>query len=159
MKRFLIFAVLIIGIATTAVAEQGDMAVGGQFNYATENPSYGLGAQFQIEAFNNVRLAPEFIYYFKQDGFTGSNANFNVHYLIHSYGGLVIYPMVGFAYYHLSSDFGDFHVPHEIYGANVGCGTEYPVNDRFKFYIEERYQILNHDASQCVTTMGIKLTF
>ena len=43
-------------------------------------------------------------------------------------------------------------------GANVGVGAQYRVQDRFYFYSEERFQIIEN-FNQSVTVLGLKYTF
>ena len=159
MKRFLL-SISIATIAMCAMAEAGDMAAGLQFHYASKNSMVGLGAQFQIEPVRNVRVAPEFIYYFKDSGIDAYNVNINLHYLIRSYGGSVFYPIAGFSYANFEHDpgYGTGKYSWDRCGANIGIGYEYRINDRFTFYTEERFQILK-DWNQSVTTLGLKFNF
>ena len=157
MKKYLLLAVAALATLSTLAAE-GDMSIGAQFNYGSRNSMYGLGVQYQIEPVRNVRVAPEFIYYFEDGGYSAANVNLNLHYLITSYSGFTIYPIAGFAYSHIKHEYGGIETSKDRYGANVGCGTEYRINDDFQFYVEERFQILM-DWNQSVTTLGLKYTF
>ena len=157
MKKYLLLAIAALA-SLSALAVEGDMSIGAQFNYGSRNSMYGLGVQFQIEPVNHFRIAPEFIYYFEDGGYSAANANLNFHYLITSYSGFTIYPIAGFAYSHIKHEHGTYETNKDRYGANVGCGTEYSINKDFKFYVEERFQILK-DWNQSVTTLGLKYTF
>ena len=118
----------------------------------------GLGAQVQIEPITNWRIAPEFIYFFKNDGLSGLNANFNVHYVIPTSETFAIYPLVGFTYARYTWDtlVGDASEDH--CGANVGLGAQYRIKDKLYFFSEERFQIMK-DFNQSVTVLGLKYTF
>ena len=66
-----------------------------------------------------------------------------------------IYPLAGFSYARITPEIGDGV---NRFGANVGVGVEYSINNRFAFYIEERFQILK-DMNQSVTGLGVKYKF
>jgi len=149
-------------LAVTSVlaanAEAGDISVGGQMAFASRHSQFGLGAQVQIEPVRNFRFAPEFLYFFENNHVKGYNANINLHYVISTGYTTAIYPLAGFSFAHF--DYDDYGVGYdeERYGANVGCGFEYCINNNLRFYTEERFQILkNHNQS--VTCLGLKYTF
>ena len=155
MKKFIFLAVLAIVTALGASAEKGDIAAGAQFAYASKNSMAGLGLQLQVEPVNRFRIAPEFMYYFKNDGLSAINANVNLHYVIPTSTTFAIYPLVGFTY-------TNFNVEHggnvDRCGANVGMGAEYRLQDRLSFFSEERFQIIEN-YNQSVTVLGLKYTF
>ncbi len=143
-------------IATfTANAAKGEKAFGAQFDYASKHSMVGLGLNFQYEFVNNVRVEPEFIYYFKSDHIDAFNLNLNFHYLIRTSSHFAIYPLAGFSYARVNPEIGDGV---NRFGANVGVGTEYSVNNNFAFYLEQRFQILK-DMNQSVTCLGVKYKF
>ena len=158
MKKSILFALVAIMAVLGARAEKGDLSIAGQFNYASKNSMAGFGAQLQYEAFTNVRIAPEFIYYLKNDGLTAYNFNVNVHYVIPTGSTFAIYPMAGFSYANFSYDelFGDNSF--NRCGANIGIGAQYRIQDNLHFFTEERFQILKN-WNQSVTLLGIKYTF
>ena len=148
-----------IATALGASAEKGDISLGAQFAYASKNSMAGLGLQLQVEPVNSFRVAPEFIYYFKNDGLSAINANVNLHYVIPTSTTFSIYPMLGFTYANYKYDsgiLGDTNV--DRCGANVGVGAEYRIQDRLYFFSEERFQIIE-DFNQSVTVLGLKYNF
>lgn len=158
MKKFIFLAVLAIVTALGASAEKGDIAAGAQFAYASKNSMAGLGLQLQVEPVNRFRIAPEFMYYFKNDGLSAINANANLHYVIPTSSSFSIYPLLGFTYanYKWDSGFGGGNV--DRCGANVGVGAEYRIQDKLYFFSEERFQIIE-DFNQSVTVLGLKYRF
>ena len=159
MKKFIFLAVLAIATALGASAEKGNISLGAQFAYASKNSMAGLGLQLQVEPVNRLRIAPEFMYYFKNDGVSAINANVNLHYVIPTSSSFAIYPLLGFTYANYKYDagiFGDGNVSR--CGANVGVGAEYRIQDRLYFFSEERFQIIE-DFNQSVTVLGLKYTF
>lgn len=155
MKKILVLSLVVLAGVFAMNAEKGEKAIGAQFNYASKNSMVGLGLNFQYEFLNNVRVEPEFIYYFESDHITAFNMNLNFHYLIHTSDKFAIYPLAGFSYARISPDGGDGW---NRCGANVGVGAEYTINSRFAFYVEERFQILK-DMNQSVTCLGVKYKF
>lgn len=154
MKKLILLAIIAIATCIGARAETGNISVGAQFAYASKHSLAGLGAQVQIEPITNWRFAPEFMYYFKNDGISALNVNLNVHYVIPTSTSFAIYPLVGFSYANLKAG----PVSDDRAGANVGLGAQYRIQDRLHFYTEERFQILK-DWNQSVTVLGLKYTF
>ena len=158
MKKFIFLAVLAIVTALGASAEKGDISLGAQFAYASKHSMAGLGLQLQVEPVNRFRIAPEFMYYFKNDGVSAINANANLHYVIPTSTSFAIYPLLGFTYanYKWDAAFGDASIGR--CGANVGVGAEYRIQDKLYFFSEERFQIIE-DFNQSVTVLGLKYRF
>lgn len=136
-------------------AEKGEKAFGAQFNYASKHSMAGFGLNFNYEFINNVRAEPEFIYYFKSDGIDVFNINLNFNYLIRTSRTFAIYPVAGFSYARVNPEIGDGV---NRFGANLGIGAEYTINNHFAFYIDQRFQILK-DMNQSVTCLGVKYKF
>ena len=79
----------------------------------------------------------------------------DLNYLIRTSSRFAIYPLAGFSYARVTPDGFDGV---NRFGANVGVGAEYTINNRFAFYVEERFQILK-DMNQSVTCLGFKYKF
>jgi outer membrane protein X len=155
MKKYIFMAIIAIAAVFNAHAEQGDVSAAAQFVYASKHSMAGLGAQLQYEPITNWRFAPEFIYFFKDDGLSALNVNLNVHYIIPTSASFAIYPLVGFTYAHYMPD-GPGNI--DRCGANVGLGAQYQIKPRLYFFSEERFQIMK-DFNQSVTALGLKYTF
>ena len=131
MKKYIILAIVAIAATFSVNAEQGDVSGAAQFVYASKHSMAGLGAQLQYEPITNWRFAPEFIYFFKDEGMSALNVNFNVHYIIPTSTTFAIYPLVGFTYAHYMHDGpGDI----DRCGANVGLGAQYQIKPRLYFF-------------------------
>ena len=153
-KIVLVSIVALLGVFSMS-AEKGEKALGAQFSYASKHSMVGLGLNFQYEFINNVRVEPEFIYYFKNEGIDAFNVNLNFNYLIRTSSKFAIYPLAGFSFARVTPEGFDGV---NRFGANVGLGAEYTINNRFGFYVEERFQILK-DMNQSVTCLGVKYKF
>lgn len=156
MKKYIILAIVAIAATFNAYAEQGDVSGAAQFVYASKHSMAGLGLQVQYEPITNWRLAPEFIYFFKDEGLSALNVNMNVHYIIPTSTTFAIYPLVGFTYAHYMPDGPADGI--DRCGANVGLGAQYQIKNRLYFFSEERFQIMK-DFNQSVTALGLKYTF
>ena len=158
MRKYIIMAIVALAATFNAHAEQGDVSAAAQFVYASKHSMAGLGAQVQYEPILNWRVAPEFIYFFKDDGLSALNVNLNVHYVIPTSSSVAIYPLVGFSYGHYMADALGGTISEDHCGANVGMGAQYRIKDRLHFFTEERFQIMK-DFNQSVTVLGLKYTF
>lgn len=158
MKKYIFIAILAVATVFGAYAESGDIAVGAEFAYASKNSMAGLGLQVQIEPITNWRFAPEFMYYFKNDGLSAYNVNLNFHYVIPTSTTFSIYPLVGFSFASFKADGILEDVTENRCGANIGMGAQYQIKERLHFFTEERFQILK-DFNQSVTCLGLKYTF
>ena len=154
MKKYIFMAIIAIASVFNAYAVQGDVSLGAQFVYASKHSMAGLGLQVQYEPITNLRLAPEFIYFFENDHWSGLNANFNIHYVIPTSSTFAIYPLAGFTY----GNYKIFDVSDGRCGANIGLGAQYQIKERLHFFSEERFQIMK-DFNQSVTVLGLKYTF
>ena len=156
MKKYILMAIVAIVATVNVHAEQGDISAGAQFVYASKHSMAGLGAQVQFEPITNWRIAPEFIYFFKDEGLSALNVNLNVHYVIPTSATFAVYPLVGFTFAHYMPDGPADDV--DRCGANVGLGAQYRIKDNLQFFSEERFQIMK-DFNQSVTVLGLKYTF
>ena len=157
----MILSALLAVVVTLALhAEKGEFSPGIQFSYASKNTMIGLGFNLQAELIRNFRVQPEFIYYFENKGLSNYNANFNFHYLITSPSGFTIYPLAGFSFVNFKDKDNDTntYTNTKRYGANVGLGAEYKINNQFRFYTEERFHIIK-DWYESVTCMGLRYVF
>ena len=150
MKKFLFLAIVAV-TSLLASAEAGDISAGVQFNYGSKHTLMGLGANMVIEPVNKFRVSPEFVYYFENNGWDGYNVNLNLHYIIPLHSMQNFYPIAGFSYANYDN------VDH--FGANIGVGYEYRINTQFRFYVEQKFQVLSKDWNQSVTTLGLRYTF
>lgn len=158
MRKYIFLAILAIASAFSVHAEKGDVSGAAQFVFASKHSMAGLGAQLQYEPITNWRVAPEFIYFFKNDSRTALNVNFNVHYVIPTSHTFALYPLLGFTYGHYTVDAYGVNVSDDRCGANVGMGAQYRIKDRLHLFTEQRFQIIK-DFNQSVSVLGLKYTF
>lgn len=171
-KTTLLLACLAASITSSFAQEGGDSSLGFNLNYASGS-SFGIGARFQYNLTNTVRIEPEINYYIKNDNchFWDVGANFS--YLLPVARDVTVYPLVGFGYMQgaeigldytadpyqkIDTTFGSFQ-------AKLGIGAEFQILSNAKLIIEPKYQFANFDdichdfKNQFVITAGIALTF
>ena len=160
MKKIaLLLVCLLTGITTSFAQKAGESSVGLNINYASET-SFGLGARYQYNITNNVRIEPEFNYYFKHDNCSYWDLGANVSYLFPIASDVTVYPLVGIGYMH-----GKFHGIEDLgsYGdgsfqAKLGAGIEFQLLPTTKLIIEPKYQFNDFD-NQFIITAGIAYCF
>ena len=167
MKKVLLLIVcLIAGISSSFAQERGDMGIGMNLNYGSET-SVGLGAKFQYNVTDNIRVEPEFNYYFKHDYTTFWDLGVNVQYLFQVAEDVVIYPLAGLGYAHadveLEMDLGEYGtVEASGSGGDVqfkfGAGAEYRLTDTFKVVVEPKFQLVD-GRNQFVFSAGVVYNF
>lgn len=159
MKKLILLAAMAMTCAMGLEAAVGDMSAGMQFSYASKNSMIGLGVNYQIEVVRNLRVQPEFIYFFENKHISDYNVNLNLQYLIPTSSYVKIYPMAGFSYVNFTTHNKELPNGHtDKFGANVGLGFEYMINPNFRFYTEQRFHIIK-DWNEGVTALGLRYAF
>ena len=67
MKKFFVLMIVAVLGCGAAMAQKGQMAVGGNLLYGTEINNVGLGAKFQYGITNEIRGEASFNYYFRNN--------------------------------------------------------------------------------------------
>ena len=160
-----------MGLCVSA-QEKGDMAVGLNLGVApclesgAKVTNFGIGAKFQYNVTNPIRLEADVDYWFKNKGMDVLDITANVHYLFNVGSKLKVYPLVGIGYARLKAT-ADF----DMYGedisvsasegkflVNVGAGIQYPVSEKIAVGAEIKYQYIK-DFSRLPINIGITYKF
>lgn len=149
--KFLLKLLVCVGLMMLpliAFAQQGEKSVGINVGYGTASgyESFRLGAEFNWNATDHVRLSPSFDCYFGSDSYVVST---DVHYLFPIQDTWRVYPLVGVTYMHFGSN---------EFGGNIGAGVEYPISSSFYVSAEGKYQ-LTKDFRQFALAAGIAYRF
>lgn len=155
MKKF-IFSAIVCLCAAFAANASTPMSLGIGFNYGSKFDQPGLGVKLQASITPQIRIEPEFIYFFKNDGVETFDVNLNFHYLFPLAPKVKLYPLVGLSYSHWSFD-GPFDDENR-FGVNIGAGIEFALARNVGLFVEERGQLVS-DYSQSVTSVGLKFRF
>ena len=154
MKKLMMIACMML-FSTAMFAEQGDMFVGAGLSYGlgSDYKNFGIGVKGQYEIFDNFRADAQVDHFFKHEGWSLSNININLEYVIPATETINIYPLAGLALVGFSDNSFGFMKEAKA-GFNIGCGAELPVNDKWKFFLDAKYQIVS-DAGRFVPTIGV----
>jgi outer membrane protein X len=147
MKK--IFSILLVAIATMLFVnvadaqERGQQAAGLNFEIATGDnyTNYGLGFKYQYTFMDNIRVEPSFVYFFKKDHATTWDMTANLHYVVAPSNLIYVYPIVGFGFTNIDTDYGDSNTK---FAFNFGCGAEYMVTDVIGVNCEYKYRIVDN---------------
>jgi len=156
----------------TVSAQKGEKAVGLNFSYGSKFEQMGVGIKGQYHFTNHFRGEASFDSFFKKDGVSMWDINFNFHYVIPIAQGLKVYPLVGLTYTHWSSDLDvevdsdgwgfdisiDGGTSKDEVGANIGGGFQIDFSPNFSFNFEAKYQLIS-DFDQAVISLGIAYRF
>lgn len=158
MKKILTLIVVAVIGATSAFAQvKGDKAVGLNFLYGTGIESVGLGAKFQYNVLDPLRLEGSFNYFFKRKGQRGWEVNATAHYLFPISSRFTLYPLAGIKVANVrQGDFGDNSITK--FGANLGGGCDFNVTENWLLNAEIRYSIVS-DIDQAVFSIGAGYRF
>ena len=114
-KVFISLCMVLVGLCASA-QQKGDMAVGLNLGVApclergASLTNFGIGAKFQYNVTNPIRLEADVDYWVKSKGVDVFDITANVHYLFKIGQKLNIYPLAGIGYAHIGGVFsaGDF---------------------------------------------------
>ena len=190
MKRFFIFAcAALLGLCASA-QKKGDMAVGLNLDVApclekgASVTNFGIGAKFQYNVTNPIRLEAALDYGFKNKGIDVLTVGVNAHYIFKVANKISVYPLVGVGYAHCGAtvsgipdmdendwwdvakgdaDIDDFGTKSESGSAhksyfNVGAGAEYAINNKLAAGLEIKYQYIK-DFSRLPISLGVTYKF
>ncbi|MCM1029006.1 MAG: porin family protein [Pseudoflavonifractor sp.] len=166
-KIFLAMLMAVIGLCASA-QEAGDMAAGLNIGFApcTESgadlTNFGLGAKFQYNITDPIRLEADMEYWFKAKHTHQFDITVNGHYLFTVADGLRLYPLVGLGYAHVG-----FGVTYEgikysdgmdKFLLNFGVGGEYDITDNLALGMEIKLQYIQ-DFTRVPVQFGIAYKF
>lgn len=136
-------------VSLSAFAQKGEKSMGVNVGYGTADGfnAFRLGAEFNWNATDHIRLSPSFDCYFTSN--TSYVVSADVHYLFPIQDTWRVYPLVGVTYTHFGSN---------EFGGNVGAGVEYPLCSSFYVSAEGKYQ-LTKDFQQFALAAGIAYKF
>lgn len=156
MKRFL-FLIAAVFCATAASAQdKGDMAVGAQVVYGTGDgfSNIGVGAKFQWNVINRLRLEPSFTYFLKKDLISMWDISANVHYQFPVGNVVSLYPLAGLSVMGIKADipevdlgeYGSYggSASDTEFGFNIGAGADFNLSKKFALNVEAKYKIGGH---------------
>lgn len=159
MKKFWLLALLaFIGLGASAQHSKGDMAAGINLGFGTEISSFELGAKFQYGISNPIRAEVAFNYFFENDFTSMWDIELTGHYLFNVAEKFSIYPLVGITYTNIKVSYLGWSASEGRFGANLGAGAEYYLNQTFSIGLEAKYQLIA-DFDQAIISVGATYRF
>ena len=149
-------------MSVTAYAQmyEGDKAFGGSLLIAGDETTLaGIGANFQYNITDPIRLEGSFSYFFpkkESERYMGTtietslnmwNLSLNGHYLLPISDKVTAYPLAGLGIAGLKAKASALEISESVsknlFGVNLGGGLDYHVTDAITFNVEARYFIAN----------------
>lgn len=177
----------LIGLCASA-QEKGDMAVGLNLGVApclesgADLTNFGIGAKFQYNVTNPIRVEADVDYWFKNKGVDIFDVTANVHYLFNVGTKCKVYPLVGIGYANVKGgysydydddyDFDFYSYDEDDFGDdfdegssslsrfvfNVGAGFQYDLSEKLAVNAEVKYQYIK-DFSRLPISIGVAYKF
>lgn len=179
-----------LGGLCASAQQKGDMAVGLNLGVApvlekyVDLTNFGIGAKFQYNVTNPIRLEADVDYWFKAKEMDVFDISANVHYLLHFGEKFTMYPLVGIGYGRVGGgfsggggDYGDYDfndllskysnddLDEEIESSalnrflfNVGVGVEYNLTSKLAVGAEIKYQYMK-DFNRLPISIGVTYKF
>ena len=135
MRKTVLIVLTMIAIGASSLTAV-DLGIG--LTYGMEIEEAGLHIDALLEISRELRIGPDFTYYFTDEELTVWEINLNLQYCFVSSGDLKVYALGGIQFAHSSLDTGGISSSDNEIGFNAGIGLEYRI-DKFKFFLEPRY--------------------
>ncbi len=182
MKNFFKMAVVAIALSMTALVAnaqvKGDMAAGAKFAFSTGDgwSNIGIGAKFQYNVMDPLRLEAQFTYFMpKKDGTFGAESKINMweggvnaHWLFRLGDKVNLYPLAGLGLLGVKTkvDFGEWG---DLIGAaggsagasdfalSLGGGVDFKLSQSFFLNAEAKYLVAG--GGRLVLSAGANFMF
>lgn len=175
MKKLLLSICLLLVGFTGYAQDKGDMAAGITLGVApslekgSSVTNFGIGAKYQYNVLEQVRLEGDLEYWFKDHTIDVFDISANVQYLFPVGSRINIYPTLGIGYAHIGGgvkvpDWAEDYVSNADGGSgsrflfNLGVGVEYAINYSLKMGLEIKYQYLK-DFGRLPIQVGVTYQF
>ena len=152
MRRLLTIVALFVMIAT-ASAQKGNMKIGPLVAYGSEIKNPGIGVKFHYGINDKIRLAPDFIYYFKKNDVSWWELNLNGHYMFSESGDMGFYALGGLNMLGAKVEFMGISTSDTEMGINLGAGVQKPLTSTILGVAEAKYTLSSSD--QLVISVGL----
>ena len=175
LKRVVTLVIVVFTMSLVVSAqEKGDMAVGANVVFGSGKgfSNTGIGAKFQYNVTNPIRLEGAFTYFFKKDFTSMWDFSVNANYLFPLGEKITIYPLVGVCVLGASLDTGatEFNeggisvkvdgvsASSTNFGVNLGGGIDFNLTDKLFLNAEAKYKIVR-DWDRFLVSVGVGYRF
>ncbi|MDR0429976.1 MAG: porin family protein [Tannerellaceae bacterium] len=153
-------AIAVIAVLTMSAAAQaqkkGDMAAGGNLVLGSGDSftNYGIGAKFQYNVLDPLRLEGAFTYFLKKDLVSMWDLSVNAHWLFPVADKIVVYPLAGLGVLGSSvsvpsfdlgewGSYGGGSASDSEFGFNLGGGIDLKLTEKLILNAELKYKLGN----------------
>ena len=159
-----VLALALIVSNSLSAQQKGETAAGGYFAYGTGDgfSNFGLGAKFQWNPIDNLRLEPSFTYFFKKDLVSMWDFSTNVHYLFPVTDKVIMYPLAGLGMIGSSVSIDGFMGNTSTSSTKVafgfGGGVDFDLNKNLVFNLELKYKLCD-GGNRLIISAGLNYKF
>ena len=159
MKKFIVTCMLVIlGIGASAQTRQGQSSFGVNLGYGFSDHSNVLfGLDYRYNFTDEIRFAPSFSYFVKENGLSAWAVDVNAHYVIPLSDMFGFYPLAGLDLSFWDLEFvNELHQRYTRFGVNLGLGGEVYATDQLTVGLEFRYNLIK-DFNQPI--LGVRIGY
>ena len=158
----IIVAALRVSVAGYA-QEKGSMAAGANLNlgfaYDGDYNNVGIGFKYQYSVTDQIRIEPEFTYFFKKDYVSMWDLMVNAHYIFKVADNKVnLYPIVGLGVLGTKASYYGYSSSDTDLGVNLSGGAEYRLTPNIIVGAELKYQLAS-DWDHLGLQVGVTYSF
>lgn len=160
MKKLLLIVAVVLFASSAMAQEKGEMAVGAKvvIGMGDSFTNYGIGAKFQWNPANRVRIEPSVTYFIKKDYISMLDVSANVHYLFSVGEKFIVYPLAGIGLWNAKVSDDGFSYSNNEFAFGIGAGAEMPIADRWSLNAEYQYKIVTN-MNRSLISIGTNYKF
>jgi outer membrane protein X len=152
-KVFLLGFATLMAVASVFAQEKGDKAAGAGLSIGTGDSytNIGIGAKFQYNVTNPIRLEGAFTYFLEKDLISMWDFSVYGHYLFPIADKITVYPLAGLGFLGTSVNLPDFgygigggSASHSDFAFTLGGGVDYAVTEQFSIYADLKYKMADY---------------
>lgn len=161
MKKLLLAVAFVAStLGAFAQSEKGEKSLIGNIGYQSNAERFMIGVQGRYVIAENIRLAPDVMFFFPKHKTTGLDINVNFHYVFNVDNNLSVYPLAGIAMQNnrFSGNSGSGGSDgYTDFGFNLGAGLGYDLASNRFINFELKYTF--GDADCMVVALGYGFKF
>lgn len=156
-------------VSMGAFAQKGSVSGHAKLGYQSDYKRFGVGVEGRYEIVDNIRLAPDVVFFFPKDNTWGADINLNVQYTFTNVvDKLTLYPLAGLNISNnrtsLSGDMKKIAKAAGVktsygftnFGFNLGGGLDYDLTADTYLNFEMKYTFADWDYGQFMFGYGIR---
>ncbi len=166
MKKIL-FVILLTVVSMGAFAQKGSVSGHAKLGYQSDYKRFGVGVEGRYEIVDNIRLAPDVVFFFPKDKTWGADINLNVQYTFTNVvDKLTLYPLAGLNISNNRTSSRKIEYAGVVveskshgftnFGFNLGGGLDYDLTADTYLNFEMKYTFADWDYGQFMFGYGIR---